>query len=147
MSHFKDSSFRFAHSEWHNSALFQQSRTFHLSYFSPLHAKKHLSKKHFIWYIFHCFLYNTSPNSRNLFFFIILEFIWIKIFVPSSIRICLFSNIRNYSFFCTPFKILGFIVAFIRLNIDEILSRDDLYESKRDQFIKKLSQFRERYDV
>ena len=31
--------------------------------------------------------------------------------------------------------------------IDEVLSRDDLYESKRNQFIKRLSQFRERYYV
>ena len=31
--------------------------------------------------------------------------------------------------------------------IDEVLLRDNLYESKKDQFIKKLSHFRERYDV
>lgn len=31
--------------------------------------------------------------------------------------------------------------------IDEVLSRDDLYESKKNQFIKKLPEFRERYDV
>ncbi len=31
--------------------------------------------------------------------------------------------------------------------IDEVLSRDDLYESKKNQFIKRLPEFRERYDV
>ena len=31
--------------------------------------------------------------------------------------------------------------------IDEVLLRDDLYESKKNQFIKRLPQFRERYYV
>lgn len=31
--------------------------------------------------------------------------------------------------------------------IEEVLLREDLYESKREQFIKKLPEFRERYDV
>ena len=31
--------------------------------------------------------------------------------------------------------------------IDEVLSRDDLYESKKEQFIKLLPKFRERYNV
>lgn len=31
--------------------------------------------------------------------------------------------------------------------IDEVLSREDLYESKKEQFIGQLSKFRERYDV
>jgi hypothetical protein len=31
--------------------------------------------------------------------------------------------------------------------IEEVLSRNDLYESKRDLFIKKLQQFKEKYNV
>ena len=31
--------------------------------------------------------------------------------------------------------------------VEEVLSRDDLYESKRDLFIKKLQQFKEKYNV
>lgn len=31
--------------------------------------------------------------------------------------------------------------------VDEVLSRDDLYESKRGLFVEKLPQFRGKYDV
>ena len=31
--------------------------------------------------------------------------------------------------------------------IDEILNRDDLFESKRNEFVKKLKIFREKYNV